>query len=77
MYSLQGSHVPDETAANLIALVASSPDVQSYAVQKMYVSLQTDFSQNILSQVAAWSIGEFGDMLVAPSNPVVLTDFTF
>jgi len=68
--SIAGTYVPEETAANLIALVASHSDVQSYAVQKMYVSLQTDFSQNILAQVSAWCIGEFGDMLVSPNNPV-------
>jgi len=68
--SIAGPHVPEEISASLIALIAGSPELQPYAVQKMYLSLLTEFSQNVLAQVASWCIGEFGDMLVNPRDPV-------
>jgi len=63
--SIAGTYVPDEVSAHLVNLVASSPEIHSYAVQKMYVALTTDLNSQVLAQVAVWCIGEFGDLLVA------------
>eukprot|EP01114_Cavostelium_apophysatum_P011948 TRINITY_DN2653_c0_g1_i1.p1 TRINITY_DN2653_c0_g1~~TRINITY_DN2653_c0_g1_i1.p1 ORF type:complete len:828 (+),score=234.87 TRINITY_DN2653_c0_g1_i1:127-2610(+) len=63
--SIAGEYIPDEVSANLVSLVASSPELHSYAVQRMYVALTTDMNSQVLAQVAVWCIGEFGDLLVA------------
>jgi len=63
--SVAGQHVDDEVANNLVTLVASSAELHSYAVQKLYIALTTDFQQKVLAQVGCWCIGEFGDLLVS------------
>ncbi|PRP77490.1 AP-1 complex subunit gamma-1 [Planoprotostelium fungivorum] len=62
---IAGNCVPDEVCYNLINLVASSPELHTYGVQKMYMSLTNDHTQQTLVQVASWSIGEFGDLLLS------------
>ena len=42
--------------------------MHTYAVQKVYLALTKDSSQQILVQVAVWCIGEFGDLLIANSQ---------
>lgn len=71
--AISGPHVPEEVAANLVSLVASTPELHSYAVQKMYLALLSDFTQKILAQVSTWSIGEFGDLLVATGTDKEIT----
>eukprot|EP01119_Soliformovum_irregulare_P017162 TRINITY_DN504_c0_g1_i1.p1 TRINITY_DN504_c0_g1~~TRINITY_DN504_c0_g1_i1.p1 ORF type:complete len:863 (+),score=300.63 TRINITY_DN504_c0_g1_i1:305-2590(+) len=61
---IAGAYVPDEVASNLITLVAANADVQSYAVQKVYMALTNDNESQILVRVAVWCIGEFGDLLI-------------
>lgn len=63
--SIAGTYIPDDVSNHLVNLVASSPELHSYAVQKMYVALSTDLNSQVLSQVGVWCIGEFGDLLVA------------
>eukprot|EP01113_Clastostelium_recurvatum_P006468 TRINITY_DN1291_c0_g1_i4.p1 TRINITY_DN1291_c0_g1~~TRINITY_DN1291_c0_g1_i4.p1 ORF type:complete len:891 (-),score=263.42 TRINITY_DN1291_c0_g1_i4:85-2706(-) len=63
--SIAGAFIPDEVPANLVALISSSPELHSYAVQKLYLALTQDSSHGPLTQVAVWCIGEFGDLLVA------------
>jgi AP-1 complex subunit gamma-1 len=63
--SIAGNHVPEEVSCNLVTLIASTPELHSYAVQKMYIALTTDTTQQSLVQVALWCIGEFGDLLVS------------
>ena len=63
--SIAGDHVPDATSNTLLALIAQTPDIQSYAVQKMYLALTTDITQQTLVKAAVWCIGEFGDLLTA------------
>eukprot|EP01116_Phalansterium_solitarium_P022013 TRINITY_DN7106_c0_g1_i1.p1 TRINITY_DN7106_c0_g1~~TRINITY_DN7106_c0_g1_i1.p1 ORF type:complete len:812 (+),score=368.44 TRINITY_DN7106_c0_g1_i1:73-2508(+) len=71
-----GNYVPDEVASNLVALIAATPDLQSYSAQKMYIALANESSHQILVQVAVWTIGEFGDLLVAPGSEqeIVVTE---
>eukprot|EP01121_Diplochlamys_sp_Union-15-3_P013138 TRINITY_DN4040_c0_g2_i5.p1 TRINITY_DN4040_c0_g2~~TRINITY_DN4040_c0_g2_i5.p1 ORF type:complete len:828 (-),score=149.24 TRINITY_DN4040_c0_g2_i5:70-2553(-) len=62
--SVAGSFVPDEVCSNLIALIAQTPELQSYAVHKMYLSLSNDVTQQSMIQVGVWCIGEFADLLI-------------
>jgi len=63
--SIAGNYVPEEVPCNLVTLIASTPELHSYSVQKMYIALTNDMSQQTLVQVALWCIGEFGDLLVS------------
>lgn len=66
--SIAGNHVPDETSSTLLNLIASSSELHSYAVQKMFLSISNDYQQQRLVQVASWTIGEFGDLLVSSTT---------
>jgi AP-1 complex subunit gamma-1 len=83
--AIAGQHVPEEVsgtsfkpkylygAANLVALIASTPDLYSYATQKMFLAMTSDFTQQTLSRVCAWCIGEFGELLVNPGADKEIT----
>lgn len=45
-------------------MIGQSPELQAYAVQKMFLALSKDAQQQPLVQVAAWTVGEYGDMLL-------------
>eukprot|EP01120_Amphizonella_sp_Union-15-10_P006524 TRINITY_DN2106_c0_g9_i1.p1 TRINITY_DN2106_c0_g9~~TRINITY_DN2106_c0_g9_i1.p1 ORF type:complete len:516 (+),score=92.81 TRINITY_DN2106_c0_g9_i1:159-1706(+) len=68
--SIAGNYVPDEVCSNLIALIASTKDLQTYAAHKMYLALTKDISQQAMVQVGVWCIGEFGDLLTNSTSPV-------
>jgi len=69
--SIAGEYVPEQIQFNLIATISKNPNLHSYAVQKMYLALTEDQSQDSLNQVSAWCIGEYGDTLV--NKPVTET----
>ncbi|XP_066578988.1 AP-1 complex subunit gamma-like 2 isoform X2 [Amia ocellicauda] len=60
-----GADVRDETVPNLIQLISSSSDLHCYTVHRLYRALHSDISQQPLSQVACWCIGEYGDLLLS------------
>ena len=56
-------------ATDLIALISQADDMHAYIVYKLFDTLQESKStQLLLSQVALWAIGEFGDLLVSPDG---------
>ncbi|CAI4212162.1 unnamed protein product [Parascedosporium putredinis] len=63
--TLAGNHVKEPIMSSFIRLVATTPELQTYAVQKLYGSLKKDITQESLTQAAAWCIGEFGDSLLS------------
>lgn len=66
--TISGEYVPETTCNALLALIAQTGDIQSYAVQKMYLALTTDITQQSLVRTAVWCIGEFGDLLLNPAG---------
>lgn len=66
--TIAGEYVPETTCNALLALIAQTIDIQSYAVQKMYLALTTDITQQSLVRTAVWCIGEFGDLLLNPGG---------
>ncbi|KAN0009607.1 hypothetical protein ACTFIU_006904 [Dictyostelium citrinum] len=66
--SIAGNFIPDEVPSNLIQLISSTPELSSYAVQKLYLALKQDITQQPLTQVGLWCIGEYGDLLVADKS---------
>jgi len=60
-----GNYVKEQILSGFIRLIASSPEHQTYSVQKLYASLRSDISQEALTLAGSWVIGEFGDLLLA------------
>ena len=50
--------------SSFVRLIATTPDLQSYSVRKLYAYLKEDLSQEGLSLAGSWVIGEFGDALL-------------
>ena len=50
--------------STIIAMISENTEEHSYSVQRLYKALSEDISQQSLCQIATWTIGEFGDLLV-------------
>nr|XP_025863336.1 AP-1 complex subunit gamma-like 2 isoform X2 [Vulpes vulpes] len=62
-----GTHVRDDAVANLTQLIGGAQELHAYSVRRLYSALAEDISQQPLVQVAAWCIGEYGDLLLEGS----------
>lgn len=62
--SLAGNYVKEQILSSFIRLIATTPELQTYAVQKMYTGLKKDITQESLTLAGAWCIGEYGDALL-------------
>ncbi|EJW72171.1 hypothetical protein WUBG_16922 [Wuchereria bancrofti] len=62
---LAGNYVPDEVVSCMIQLISSHAELQHYATVQLYRAVQTDIvNAQPLLQVAFWTIGEFGDIIL-------------
>jgi len=61
---LAGNYVKEQILSSFVRLIATTPDLQTYSVQKLYASLKDDISQEALNLAGAWVIGEYGDALL-------------
>ncbi|OAL63496.1 AP-1 complex subunit gamma-1 [Trichophyton rubrum] len=61
---LAGNYVKEQIISSFVRLIATTPDLQTYSVQKLYAALKEDISQEGLTIAASWVIGEFGDALL-------------
>ena len=61
---LAGNYVKEQILSSFIRLIATNPDQQTYAVQKLYSSLKADITQEALTLGGTWCIGEYGDLLL-------------
>lgn len=61
---LAGNYVKEQILSSFVRLIATTPELQTYAVQKLYSSLKEDISQEGLTLAATWSIGEYADSLL-------------
>ena len=62
--SLAGNYVKEQILSSFIRLIATTPELQTYAVQKLYIGLKKDITQESLTLAGAWCIGEFGEALL-------------
>lgn len=62
--SLAGNYVKEQILSSFIRLIATTPELQKYAVQKLYAALKKDITQESLTLSGAWCIGEYGDALL-------------
>ena len=78
--TLAGSEVMENFICSLITLIASTPELQSYAVSKAYFCMKENMAQSGLQQLGVWLIGEFGELLVsgqtteADGTPINVTE---
>lgn len=61
---LAGAYVKEQILSSFVRLIATTPELQTYSVQKLYISLKEDISQEGLTLAATWLIGEYGDNLL-------------
>ncbi len=50
--------------SSFVRLIATTPDLQTYSVQKLYAALKEDITQEGLTLAGSWVIGEYGDALL-------------
>lgn len=62
--SLAGNYVKEQILSSFVRLIATTPELQTYAVQKLYTNLKKDITQESLTQAGAWCVGEFADALL-------------
>ncbi|ODQ65687.1 Adaptor protein complex AP-1 gamma subunit [Nadsonia fulvescens var. elongata DSM 6958] len=69
MLRIAGNYVKENVLSAFISLVINSPeDLQLYTLQKLYVSLQGDFTQESLTLASVWLVGELGHLLLKNGN---------
>ncbi|CAI6333123.1 unnamed protein product [Periconia digitata] len=61
---LAGNYVKEQILSSFVRLIATTPDLQTYSVQKLYAALKEDITQEGLTQAGSWVIGEYGDALL-------------
>lgn len=61
---LAGNYVKEQILSSFVRLIATSPDQQTYSVQKLYAALKADITQEALTLAGVWVIGEYGDALI-------------
>lgn len=59
-----GNYVKEQIMSSFVRLIATSPDLQTYSVQKLYTALKDDITQEGLILAGTWVIGEYGDSLL-------------
>lgn len=65
---LAGNYVKEQILSSFVRLIATTPDLQTYSVQKLYAGLKEDITQEGLTLAGSWVIGEYGDALLRPGN---------
>ena len=61
---LAGNYVKEQILSSFVRLIATTPDLQTYSVQKLYSALKDDITQEGLTLAGTWVIGEYGDLLL-------------
>jgi AP-1 complex subunit gamma-1 len=59
-----GNYVKEQILSSFVRLIATTPDLQTYSVQKLYAALKEDITQEGLTLAGSWVIGEYGDALL-------------
>ena len=61
---LAGNYVKEQILSSFVRLIATTPELQTYSVQKLYAALKDDITQEGLTLAGSWVIGEYGDALL-------------
>lgn len=68
--NIAGGYAKENILSAFILLVIETPDLQTYVVQRLYIGLHKDFSQQGLTIVSLWLIGEYADQILGTSFSV-------
>ncbi|KAI6203425.1 AP-1 complex subunit gamma [Aphelenchoides besseyi] len=72
---LAGNYVPEEVVSAMIQLIASHSNLQGYGTKRLFRCAQEDTGNaQPLLQIAFWSIGEFGDLMVSNTDDNISID---
>ena len=71
-----GSYVTQEVADSIIVLFSRLDSEQQYVVKRLYEHVNDDMSSEALKRVAAWSIGEFAELLSSPGGGTAVEHIT-
>jgi AP-1 complex subunit gamma-1 len=66
---LAGNHVNDEQMFTLCHVIAATPELHQYAVNKLFYALADIDVPESLVLVSVWILGEYGDLLVKGGGP--------
>lgn len=66
--------VPDDVPASICSIVSQTPQLQAYAVQRLYAALVKEIAHPDLAKIGLWCMGEFGDLLIGTPAKVVADD---
>ncbi|XP_050677258.1 AP-1 complex subunit gamma-1 isoform X3 [Leptidea sinapis] len=73
-----GNYLRDDTVSNTLQIISGAPaERQGYAAMRLWISLERSAvcgdgtEKQPLLQVAAWTIGEYGDMLVSEASSAI------
>lgn len=66
--TLAGNHVRDESINSLIHIISATPELQTYAIYKLFFSLRENITQDGLAKVGLWCIGEYSTILISGST---------
>ncbi|KAH8863818.1 AP-1 complex subunit gamma-1 isoform 2 [Schistosoma japonicum] len=73
-----GNYARDDVVSSLVSLISQNPNLHTYAVVQLFSAMNGAMTQQPLVQVACWTIGEYGDLLVTPEpsedNPNPVTE---
>lgn len=74
--AISGDNIPEEVVASTIHLIIETPEIQQYAVQKLFTVLSKEILRQPLVQTGVWCLGEFGDLLLqgAKNNEITTKD---
>ena len=61
-----GIHISDDAICSTVILIANSPDLYVYTVQRLFTALQANIVSQPLVELGTWCIGEYGHLLVGP-----------
>ncbi|ORY82156.1 AP-1 complex subunit gamma-1 [Protomyces lactucae-debilis] len=61
---LAGNFVREEILSSIVRLIATATELHAYVSRKLYIALRQDITQEALTLAGAWTIGEFGDLLM-------------
>ena len=62
--ALSEHYVDEQYIAQIVSVIATTPELHSYAVTMVFFNLKENITQAGLAQLGVWLVGEFGEMLV-------------
>ena len=58
-----GNYIKGDVVTIVIQLVSETTSLHAYSVQQLFRALRTHYTEQPLAQVAAWCIGEYGELI--------------